>query len=211
MPQTLLSLLYFSYNQFISQMCASSETMRFAVKRKPLRVTRPQGQQHSSFWLSVPYRYGIPLLVLSASVHWAASQTMFLTEVSLASSSGEVVSQNINGVGWSPLGLLITFLIGALMTVALIILGHFKLPRGMPVLGSCSLAISTACHGHDGRKDEAEQPLMYGVVEVTSHKTGRVGFSAGPVQPLSDGWYYDGIPDPPEPQSSVLLNPFMKY
>ncbi|MCJ1309054.1 hypothetical protein MMC25_002709 [Agyrium rufum] len=167
MPQILVSFLYFTYNQFITQMCVSSETMWFAVE------------------------------LLSASIHWATSQALYSTSLSLASPSGQIQSR-ISGVGYSPLSLLITYLIGALMAIALIILGRCKLPRGIPVLGSCSLAISAACHGHRDRKGEAKKPLMYGVVEVTGEKTGRVGFSADPVEPFLEGWFYDANPEAPE-------------
>ena len=60
------------------------------------------------------------------------------------------------------------------MTIALILLSPCELTRGRPVLGSCSLAISATGHGRGDRRGEAEQSLMYGVVEVTVEKTSSV-------------------------------------
>ena len=207
LPQLLLSVLYVCYNQYFTVMCASAETMRFAARRRTLRVSRPHGQQRSSYWLSLPFRYSMPLLGVSAALHWALSQSIFLAEVSYVTADGVVdESKQMNGVGWSLLGLVIMCSLGTLLLVVIVVVGYaFSFTRGMPVLGCCSLTISAACHGHDGRLDEDQKPLMYGVVEVTGDRTGRVGFSSLEVEPLQEGWYYDGIsktpPTPPPPQS----------
>ena len=195
--QIPLSLFYFSYNQFLSEMCASAEIMQFANERKALRVTNPCGKQRSSYWLSVPYRYAIPFLSAGAALHWSASATVFLTELSILAPSGELQANPVNGVGYSPLGLLLTFIIGVVLTITLLVISRFQLPRGMPVLGSCSLAISAACHGRDDKQRGAQLPLIYGVVEITGAKTAKVGFSNGTVEPLWDRWYYDGRPEAP--------------
>jgi len=58
-PQVLLSVLYLNYNGLFSCVVANDEWSRFAHSRKPLRVTSPAGQQRSTYFLSLPYRYAI--------------------------------------------------------------------------------------------------------------------------------------------------------
>ncbi|KAJ0379934.1 hypothetical protein COL26b_001750 [Colletotrichum chrysophilum] len=44
-----------------------------ASVRKPMRVTRPYGEQRSTFWLQLSYRYIVPIMVIMAFMHCAAA------------------------------------------------------------------------------------------------------------------------------------------
>lgn len=42
--------------------------------RKGLRVTQPHGYQRSSYFLQLPYRWSLPLIVISGTLHWLLSR-----------------------------------------------------------------------------------------------------------------------------------------
>jgi hypothetical protein len=46
--------------------------------RKTLRVSAPVGIQRSSYFVSMPLRYGIPLIVTMSLLHWLISQSLFV-------------------------------------------------------------------------------------------------------------------------------------
>jgi hypothetical protein len=53
-----------------------------AYHRKGLRVSEnPRGAQRSTYFLQLPYRYAIPLLIVSSAMHWMVSQSLFLVTV----------------------------------------------------------------------------------------------------------------------------------
>lgn len=82
-PQVILSFLYLTYNGLFSCMMLMEEWTGFAHEQKPLRVTFPIGSQRSSYWLQIPYKYGILLLVMFGTLHWLVSQSIFLARVSV--------------------------------------------------------------------------------------------------------------------------------
>jgi hypothetical protein len=77
-PQILVSLTYFFYNGLLTCMLSAVEYDNYATDQKPLRVSWPRGAQRSTYYLSLPYRYSVPLLVVSAVLHWLVSQSLFL-------------------------------------------------------------------------------------------------------------------------------------
>ncbi|KAI5794889.1 hypothetical protein FPQ18DRAFT_304254 [Pyronema domesticum] len=58
-PQAVLSLLYLMYNSIITTMLLGLEWNSYASEHKALRVTNPQGEQKSTYWLHVPFQYGV--------------------------------------------------------------------------------------------------------------------------------------------------------
>ena len=92
---------------------------------------------------------------------------------------------SINGTGWSPIALMFALILGALMILALPILG-FERYQNMPLAGNNSAAISAA---HHRQEDEGANtvwcPLKYGVLRSTDAEgRQRVGFSAEEVLSL---------------------------
>lgn len=80
-----------------------------------------------------------------------------------------------------------------MLILALFGLGLRKYHAGMPIMGSCSKAISAACYPAStalGEVDPALKGLMYGVVGQAVDGFELVGFSSEEVQPLrADGRY----------------------
>src|SRR5882762_5302147 len=65
-----------------TSMLAGLEWSQMAWQKKSMRVSQtPRGEQRSSYFLQLPYRYAIPLLGFSAVMHWLVSQSIFLIAV----------------------------------------------------------------------------------------------------------------------------------
>lgn len=182
-PQLCLSILYFSINSILTSMSLASEWAHYGYDRatrdgsKSLRTSVPTGQQRSTFFLQLPYRFSIPLLTVSALVHWLISQSIFLAVITVYDEVGDLVQEfEYVNCGFSPFAMILVIVIGALMPVALVWLGYVPLDRGMRIVGSCSAAISAACHcypqgdmSRDGRQKMVSGPLVWG--DVTSSDT----------------------------------------
>lgn len=69
-------------------MLMAEEWSGYVHERKPLRVSNPSGSQRSTYRLQLPYRYGIPLLVLSGLLHWPVSQSLLIARVTLNTRAG---------------------------------------------------------------------------------------------------------------------------
>ena len=67
--QLVVTSLYFLYNDTLTRMLLAAEYNSYALERKPLRVSFPNGKQRSTFYLTIPYRYSAPLLVTFTIVH----------------------------------------------------------------------------------------------------------------------------------------------
>lgn len=79
--QVLLSMLYILHNGLLSCLMVAHEWAGFANERKTLRVSAPQGIQRSSYFISMPLRYGIPIMSLFAAEHWLLSQSAFVIRI----------------------------------------------------------------------------------------------------------------------------------
>lgn len=165
--QVLLSFLYLAYNGVFTCMLLANEWAGYAYSRKSLRVTSPTGSQRSTYRLQLPYKYGVPLLVLSGILHWLVSQSIFLARISAFTSDGVVdPGESISNIGYSNIAIITVIALGTI-AVLLGILNGFRIFRpGMPLAGSCSAAISAACHRPRGDVDAAKKALMWGVVKV---------------------------------------------
>lgn len=178
-PQVVLSFVYLSLNALVTCMLLAHEYSGYEIHRKPLRVTTPYGQQRSTYWLQIPFTYGIPLIATSAILHWLISQAVFLVRVE---DYGYKVSysNSISAVGLSPAPMLVVVILGVCITAAAIGMGFRKL-RGssMPVAASCSLAMAAAAHRPAGDFDAAVLPVKWGeVVDMSNADVGHCCFTS---------------------------------
>ncbi len=164
-PQAVLSFLSLNYNGIITCMLVAKEWHGYAKERKPLRVTRPTGLQRSTYRLQIPYKYGIPLLILSGILHWLVSLTLFLARVNTYDSDGNRVDEDsFATVGYSPIGMITVILLGGLLVISLNLFGFRKYQDGLPLAGTCSAAISAACHRPEDDIHAAQKAVMWGAV-----------------------------------------------
>ena len=129
-------------------MLAEHEWRGFASVCKGLRVSRPKGEQRSTFYLQLPLRYGLPLVVASSLLHWLVSQSLFFVRILIFPSEGGTYEEatSVTSCGYSPIAIFFVILTGCTMLVGMLILGWKRYPLGMPLAGSCSAIISAACH-----------------------------------------------------------------
>ena len=134
------------YNAVFTSMLASREWSHFAIKRRALRVTKPRGLQRSTYWLGIPYRYAIPLLGLSGLLHWLASQSLFLAHIEIYAWDTEDVLYTISTAGYSCGAIICTLALAVVALVFAAANGWRRYPGKIAVVGSCSAAMSAACH-----------------------------------------------------------------
>lgn len=195
-PQILLSFLYFAYNGIFTCMLLAEEWSAYASKRRFLRVTSPAGGQRSTYRLQLPYRYGIPLLIGSSTLHWFVSQAIFLARINyIDSTEVEVTDSGISTCGYSPMAIIFVIILGSIVVLLGIANGFRRARTGMPFAGSCSAAISAACHPPETDVNASLKRVMWGVVAEDSfnHQGKRVGhcsFTSRKVKaPVVGRWY----------------------
>ena len=147
--QLALSTTYFLYNSLYTAQCAALEWADFASKHKSLRVTWPRGQQRSTYYLQLPYRYGIPLTALLIAMHFLISQSIFLARLRYYTGTGDISSQSFTDVGFSPVANLVTCCVGAAMILAQVAHARRPLDNRIPIHGNQSACISAMCHPED--------------------------------------------------------------
>lgn len=179
LPQFIVSTTYILYNSVITSMLLTAEYSSYAKTRRSLRVSERKGTQRSTYWLSLPFRYAIPLMIAAGILHWLISQGLYLIRIKYYTANDtEAVSRDaVSGCGWSPLAIFWACIVGVILSVALLVSGLRQFKPGMPIISSCSAAISAASHRN---KEEGEfivlDPLMYGVTGLNENGSKKVGF-----------------------------------
>lgn len=179
-PQPLLSFLFLTYNSLYTCMLMVQEWFDYTRERKHLRVTNPAGQQRSTYRLQLPYKYGIPLMILSGVLHWLVSQSMFLVVVEYYHGNTMMEEEPEVVVGYSCIAILSAITLGSVAILTGILMGFRRYSGGaMPLAGSSSAAISAACHQPSHDRDAAEKPLLWGVPENDLDKSSNGNSAAG--------------------------------
>ena len=191
-PQAILSFLSLNFNGIATCMLLAKEWHGYAKERKTLRVTSPASLQRSTYRLQIPYRYGVPLLILSGMLHWLVSLSLFLARVDAFDSDGNrVENDSFSTVGYSPVGMITVVLLGGLLLIALNLIGFRRYPPGLPLVGTCSAAISASCHQPEKDIDAATKPLMWGAV-ADETDVGHCCFTSHEVTPPVEWKHYAG-------------------
>lgn len=202
-PQVILSMLYFSYNALFTSFLLSYEWISYAHKKKGLRVSsRPVGKQRTDYFLQLPYRFGIPLMILSGTLHWLVSQAIFLVSIDFYDVFGQPgslgyysasTSGGMKTCGYSPIAIITVVIFGSFMVIGLVGFGYVPYKQGMPLAGSSSMAISAACHpGNVDGETAAVEKVQWGVVSVDEDGIGHCSFSTQDVKPPIEGDMYAG-------------------
>jgi hypothetical protein len=205
LPHAIFSVIYFSTNAVFTSMTLASEWSQYAVNRKGLRVSSSaESLQRNSYFLSLPFRYALPLMAASATLHWLISQSIFLVGIDAYTSNYKRdPDSDVSTCGYSPTGVISVISVGILIVISIVGFSFKRLKSGMPVAGSCSLAIAAACHPvpvNDSRGAEVVRqtedhpelfPLKWGVMSLDSAGGfGHCGFSSREVEMPVDGEIY---------------------
>lgn len=193
-PQVLMSLIYFNYNALFTCIFLADEWDRFfGEKKKGLRVsTWPQGHRRQTYFLQLPYRYSLALAAFSGGLHWLISQSIFLIRVESYDDDDKFSNENTFSE-WSPVGIILVMVAGAVLIASLVTSGYFRLRYGgIPVVGSCSAAIAAACHADPSERDSlATLPLTRGVVSGKDVEPGHCSFTSKDAEKPVEGCLYE--------------------
>lgn len=180
-PQIVFTLIYLLYNRVYTKMLAMQEWTKFAIRRRGLRVSQPSGIQRSTYWLHLPYRYSIPLIVASSLMHWLISESLSLLRVAFYDKFGMPLEQIydadddlpksniINFPGYSPEAIVAAMSLGIIMILALCVISFRRFKGDIPLVGNNSRTISAACYRPDGDQKAASKAVKWGAV---SHPNG---------------------------------------
>ena len=199
-PQIILSFLYFSFNGLLTCMLLAEEWSGYSDHRKAIRVSSPKEQQRTTYRLQLPYKYGVPLIVASSILHWLVSQSIFFARiVVLDPLNNQIPNISKASCAYSPIAMIFVIIFGTVVLAVGIAIGFRRYKAGMPLVGSCSAAISPACHGPKEDVGAARKPLMWGVVaqadvEDGDKGAGRCSFTSFDVDPPLVGEQYMGVP-----------------
>lgn len=83
-------VLYVTYNTLLTFQLVADERSGYDVGRGTLRVTHPEGIQRSSYFISMPKRYGAPLMAANSVFHWLISCSFFLVSIDAFCPGGEI-------------------------------------------------------------------------------------------------------------------------
>lgn len=104
-PQLMASTFYLLYNGILTMFLVQFEFSNM-YKRKSLRVSEPVGTQRSSYPISLPFRYGIPLFISSGVMSWLLSQSLFLARITALYPDGTPDRANsFSTTGYSPIAI----------------------------------------------------------------------------------------------------------
>ena len=190
-PQALVSLMNVLYNGCLTSMMLVGKWNSFSQHRHPLRVTVPLGEQKSQYYLTIPYRYAIPLLAITGTFHWLISESFFLVSLTAFRDTEIQPQDSVFAIGYSALS--IALAAGTCFSL-IAILAFKSLQRyevGMPVAGSCSVVISAACHKAEREEAPQLKKVMWGVVkDASGERPGHCSFTLKLVKPPTLGELY---------------------
>ncbi|KAF5366876.1 hypothetical protein D9757_011930 [Collybiopsis confluens] len=207
-PQLILSIIYLIFNSLCTNIFLAREWFSYSHTRKGLRVSIPQGAQRSTYFLQIPYRFGLPLIAYSTLLHWLVSQSIFLVRVTYYNPNPQLYSgyyetaiasnnSTISSCGYSPFGMILTLITSGTLILGVLIIGFFAHFNGdMPFVGSCSAAISASCHPPIPEGSDPFKPMKWGAVigpgsdDGKQSSVGHVSFSSGDVFEPIPGCYY---------------------
>ncbi|KAJ7255750.1 hypothetical protein C8J57DRAFT_1186383 [Mycena rebaudengoi] len=219
-PQVAVSFIYLFYNNILTRQLAADEWVQFVRPsgKKALRVSAPAGMQRSSHFLSLPMRYGVPLMANSIVLHSFISQGIFVLQTSSFGSGPDGVRHpefdDVTSRGYSALGIILALIVATISVLLLIthsfIRTYRDIPPGFQLLGSNSAAIGLMCQRPEGDMDAHLFPVHMGVVSdpETDKKgvAGRLVFSTDIDlrQPMASEIYIQPIFVPPLPRPKKI-------
>ena len=197
-PQIVLSCFYVTVNGILTSMLLADELNGYTRQRKTLRMTSPKGKQRSTYRLHIPYKYSVPLLAMFGILHWLVSQSLFLARVTVYNSDQSVdTSKSTSTCGYSLVALFFV-IVTMVIIIWFVVLTSLRTSRsGMPLMGSCSGAISAACHPPNDDKDASKLAVKWGVVgqktlDETGELVGHCTFTSFKVRGPAKGRLYAG-------------------
>jgi hypothetical protein len=118
MWQFFVSVLNIQCNALLTCFCVEAEWQSYGIKRKGLRVSSPKGLQRSTYFVSIPLKYGLNLMAVFSIFHWILSRSVFLTEVESIHPANNAVQNNLPLLASSPRAIIIGEFMGHMLSQA---------------------------------------------------------------------------------------------
>ncbi|KAH8766124.1 hypothetical protein F5883DRAFT_496436 [Diaporthe sp. PMI_573] len=147
-PQLFLSFAYLAFNGLFTRLQMAKEWAAMSTRYKALRVTNPKGQQSSTYFLQLPYRYSVPLLIISILLHWILSGCIYLLVMQgsyFDSYGADGPFDSVMALGFSTKSLFTMMTLSIALAFMPPFFGRLSLPHNTVVVGSNSLAIAASC------------------------------------------------------------------
>jgi hypothetical protein len=122
-PQLAISFVYVLYNNCLNRMMLGREYSGYARHRKPLRVSRPEGEQRSTYRLQLPYRYSAPLMGTMAVLHWLVARSIFLVEINVFDYDANPMAEKVSACGYSSMAIVLALFVSGAIILALLAIG----------------------------------------------------------------------------------------
>lgn len=176
--QLLLSCAYMFLNNILSRQLVANEWVGLlnTEEKKSLRVSQPRGLQRSTYTLSMPFKYSIPIMILFIFSHWLVSQSIFVVQTTVYQSGGSKVlipDKNGSRIGYSAMGIILVIVTVTVFAGGLLVHSALRkyrnVPTDLPCLATCSAAISAVCQPPEGDTEAYLFPLNMGVVNQVNH------------------------------------------
>ena len=122
------------------------------------------------------------------------SQSMFLALVDIVDDTGSLNDRiSISTVGYSCIAIFFAILVGIVAVTAGVLNGFRRFDAGIPLVGSCSAAISAACHRPSDDSSASLLPLKWGCVDADSgNNIGHCTLTSFEVTAPEQGCFYAG-------------------
>lgn len=122
------------------------------------------------------------------------SQSLFLALVDITDDTGQPDDgDSISTVGYSCIAIFFAIIVGVVAVTAGVLNGFRRYNPGIPLVGSCSAAISAACHRPNDDSSASLLPLQWGCVDTDSgNNTGHCCLTSFDVTSPENGHFYTG-------------------
>lgn len=100
-------------------------------------------------------------------MQWSVSTSLFIARVTLYTRAGNGIEDPANSIptiGYSCIAIFTVAVLGTVVIIVGLINGFRRYKPGMPLVGSCSAAITAVYHSPSGDEDAAHKPLRRGLV-----------------------------------------------
>jgi hypothetical protein len=175
LPQLVLSIEQFWWSSHLTCMIAAREYDSFAVSEegdqdqptlasqhgRALHVTDPQaGSKQERDRTAL--RWIISNQVLWILLPWLASQAIFFAKIDILDHWMYFSASGMSQVGYSVLGLIAFTIAGFVALMIALYLGVRRMSNRVPLAGTCSAAISAACHPLELDNNHNEKRILWG-------------------------------------------------
>jgi hypothetical protein len=126
------------------------------------------------------------MTVVSGLFHWLASQSMFMVQITTTDRQ-RMPARQISTCGYSPMAITLTLVVATIIAGSGLVVSRQRFQDGIPLMSSCSAAISAACHPPEGDVDAQFLPVQWGAVghaveDGEAEAVGHCSFSSWPVE-----------------------------